>query len=147
MASPNIIIACNQCRTKNRIPLSRIHDNPICARCKASLSGIPFKPIDVDDSTFKQEVLEHTGTVLVDCWAPWCGPCRSIGPILEALASEFAGQIKIVKINMDQNPIISSKYAIQSIPTMLFFTNGKRIDSLIGAYPKKDIVNKIKSII
>ena len=147
MASQDIIIACKKCRTKNRIPRSRIHDHPICARCKASLSGIPFEPINVEDSTFKQEVLEHTGTVLVDCWAPWCGPCRSIGPILDALALEFAGQIKMVKINMDQNPITSSTYAIQSIPTMLFFKNGKRIDSLIGAHPKSDIVKKIKSIL
>lgn len=147
MSKNSIIIACSNCRTKNRIPVSRIKERPACARCQQSLSGIPYYPVNVTDSRFQKEVIEHKGPVLVDCWAPWCGPCRSIAPILDTLARDYAGQIKIVKINMDENQATSSKYSIQSIPTMLFFKNGQIRDSLIGAFPKKEIVKKIKSFI
>lgn len=147
MSEKSIIIACGNCRTKNRIPFSRIKENPVCARCKTSLAGIPYAPVNVTDNRFQKEVVQHKGPVLVDCWAPWCGPCRSIGPILDNLAKEYAGRIKIVKINMDKNQATASKYAIQSIPTMLFFKDGRIRDSLIGAFPKTEIVKKIKSFI
>ncbi|SLM28619.1 Thioredoxin [Desulfamplus magnetovallimortis] len=146
MTSENIIISCSNCRTKNRIPLSRIKEKPVCARCKSSLSNIPYHTVKVTDSTFQREVIEYKGAVLVDCWAPWCGPCRSIGPVLDELARQFAGQIKIVKINVDENQAIASKYSIQSIPTMLFFKNGRIRDSLMGAVPKNEIIKKIKSV-
>ncbi len=147
MSKESIIIACSSCKAKNRIPLARTGENPVCAKCKAPLSGIPFHTVNATDSDFEKKVLQHKGPVLVDCWAPWCGPCRSIGPILDDLAKDFAGQIKIVKINMDENPGISSKYSIMSIPTMLFFKDGQLKDSLTGALPKTEIVKRIKSFI
>lgn len=142
-----IIIACSNCKTKNRILLSRMGDRPICAKCKTSLAGIPYSTVNITDGMFQKEVIQHKGAVLVDCWAPWCGPCRSIGPMLEDLAREYAGQIKIVKINMDENPATGAQYYIQSIPTMLFFKYGKLVDTVTGALPKSAIIKKIESFL
>lgn len=147
MAEDKIIIACRSCKTKNRIPLEKIKDKPICAKCKESLAGIPYTPVTATDSTFHKEVTGFKGSVLVDCWAPWCGPCRSIAPMMEDLAREYAGSMKIVKINMDDNPETAAQYSIRSIPTMLLFKNGKLVDSIAGALPKSAIISKIEPLI
>jgi thioredoxin 2 len=96
-------------------------------------------PVEVTDRTFRDEVLSFRGPVLVDCWAPWCGPCRMVAPVLDQLASEYAGRVKIAKLNVDDNPKIASQYAIQSIPTMLLFKNGQQVNKLVGALPKNEI--------
>jgi len=147
MSEDKMIIACSSCKTKNRLLLSRINDRPICSKCRASLAGIPYFTVSVTDSMFHKEVIQHKGVVLVDCWAPWCGPCRSIGPVLEDIARDYAGQIKVVKINMDENQATAAQYSIRSIPTMLFFKHGKLVDTLTGALPKSEIINKIKSLL
>lgn len=105
------------------------------------------KPVDINDATFDSEVLSNPGPVLVDCWAPWCGPCRMVGPVLEQLSSEYAGRIKIAKLNVDDNPQIASRYAIRSIPTMLLFNRGEMINSMVGALPKEEIVRRIKPLL
>jgi len=96
-------------------------------------------PVEVTDRTFTDEVLSFRGPVLVDCWAPWCGPCRMVAPVLDQLAPEYAGRVKIAKLNVDENPMTSSQYAIQSIPTMLLFKNGQQVNKLVGALPKNEI--------
>jgi len=101
-------------------------------------------PIDVTDQTFNKEVLSHAGPVLVDCWAPWCGPCKIVAPVLEQLASEYAGRIKIAKLNVDENPATASQYRIQSIPTMLLFKNGNQVERLVGALPKQEIARHLE---
>jgi len=83
----------------------------------------------------------------VDCWAPWCGPCRMVAPIMDQLASEYAGRVKIAKLNTDDNPSTASLYGIQSIPTLLFFKNGKQVNKLVGALPKKEIERHLGSLI
>jgi thioredoxin 2 len=105
------------------------------------------RPVDVTDGSFEREVMDSSIPVLLDCWAPWCGPCRMVGPVLEQLAKEYAGRLKIAKLNVDENPATASRYGIQSIPTMLFFKNHARIDTLVGALPKNELERRIQALI
>ena len=104
-----------------------------------------LKPVIITDQTFEGEVIQATGQpVLVDCWAPWCGPCRMIGPILDQLAAESEGRYRIAKLNVDENPQTSARFQIASIPTMLIFKDGKLIDRLVGAQPKQAIAELLR---
>ncbi|MGV8970076.1 MAG: thioredoxin [Microbacteriaceae bacterium] len=94
---------------------------------------------DVTDATFAEEVLNSTETIMVDFWAEWCGPCRAVSPILDQIASEHAGKIKIVKLNVDDNPQTAMKYQITSIPAMKVFKGGEVVKTIIGAKPKPQI--------
>jgi len=146
----DMIIRCLSCGAKNRMPEDRLNDRPICGRCKAPLviadDTLHTPPLDVTDDNFTGEVLSVSGPVLVDCWAPWCGPCRTIAPIMEELAFKYAGAVKIAKLNVDENTMIASQYDIRSIPTMLFFKDGKVADKLIGAQPKEEIEKHLLSL-
>jgi thioredoxin 2 len=142
----NTVVRCERCGTKNRIPKNRIHQGPLCGKCRSPLK-FKSSPVDVSDQTFRQEVLSHPGSVLVDCWAPWCGPCRMVAPVLEQLASEYAGSVKIAKLNVDENPVTASQYGIQSIPTMLLFKNGNQVDKLVGALPKQQIERHLEAVL
>ena len=143
------VVPCNQCGTKNRIPAARMHDHPVCGRCRAPLptESSPARPVEVTDLNFKEEVLSFPGAVLVDCWAPWCGPCRMVAPIMDQLASQYAGRVKIAKLNTDDNPAIASQYGIQSIPTLLLFKNGRQVNKLVGALPKSEIERHLGGLI
>jgi len=145
----NIITACKQCGAKNRIPRARMHDNPVCGRCKAPLSvdTASGRPVDITDHTFTDEVLSHNGPVLVDCWAPWCGPCKMVAPVLEQLAQKYSGKVKITKLNVDENPHTASRYTIQSIPTMLLFKNGQKVDTLVGALPRAELEKHLQTLV
>ena len=149
MNSASTIVVCNHCGTKNRIPLQKLHDHPICGRCRSPLvvGNIPTHPVEITDRTFNEEVLSFPGPVLVDCWAPWCGPCRMVAPIMDQLASEYAGRVKIVKLNTDDNPATASQFGIQSIPTLLVFNNGRQVNRLVGALPKGEIEKHLFSLI
>ena len=102
--------------------------------------------LEIDDSTFDAEVLKSNKPVLIDFWAPWCGPCRAISPMVEQLAGEFGDKIKFVKCNVDDNPISPGKYGIRSIPTLMFFKDGNVVDQVIGIVAKsklEEVINKI----
>ncbi len=100
----------------------------------------------LNDSNFQKEVIESDLPCMVDFWAPWCGPCRMLAPVVEQVAKENAGKIKVCKLNIDENPKTASQYGIMSIPTLLFFKGGKVIEQIIGAVPKEKIDSKIRSI-
>ena len=102
-------------------------------------------PIQITDSNFEQEVEKSDIPVLIDFWAVWCGPCKMIAPIVEELAVEFEGKAKIGKVDVDNNPGISSKFGIRSIPTLLIFKGGKKVDEIVGAVPKPMILSKLKA--
>jgi thioredoxin 1 len=99
--------------------------------------------LELTDSNFEQEVLQADKPVLVDFWAEWCAPCRMVAPIVEQLASEYEGNLLVGKVNVDNNPQISMNYGIRSIPTLLIFKEGKAVDQIIGAVPKKTLVDKL----
>jgi thioredoxin len=98
---------------------------------------------DATTVTFESEVLKSTDPVLIDFWAPWCGPCRMVAPVVEEIAKEYDGKLKVMKLNTDENMDIAIKYNILSIPTLGFFRGGQMVDRIIGAVPKKVIVEKI----
>ena len=98
----------------------------------------------VTDATFKQEVLESSVPVLVDFWAPWCGPCRMVAPVVDEIATQYEGQVKVVKVNTDENPQVASQYGIRSIPTLMIFKGGQRVDMVVGAVPKTTLAGTLE---
>ena len=104
------------------------------------------KPMEVTDNTFEQEVLQAQQPVLVDFWAVWCGPCQAIAPIVEELAGDYEGKLKVMKLDVDNNPRTAVAYGVQSIPTLLVFKDGKPAERIVGAVPKKVIVDKLQTV-
>jgi thioredoxin 1 len=98
----------------------------------------------VTDASFKEQVLDSEVPVLVDFWAPWCGPCRMVAPVVDELAEQYEGQVKVVKLNTDENPQVASQYGIRSIPTLMIFKDGQRVDMVVGAVPKTTLANTLE---
>lgn len=148
------VVVCSRCGAKNRVEESRLATSEAkCGRCGERLPAIAAgasggqesKPITITDQTFQSEVLQARGRpVLVDCWAPWCGPCRMIAPVLDQLAAESQGRYRIAKLNVDDNPQTASQFKIASIPTLLIFRDGKLVDRLIGVQPKQAIAERLQ---
>lgn len=145
-----LIVACPHCHTRNRIPQNKLGHEAKCGKCGSRFTAtenIVSTPVKVTDSTFPQEVLESLIPVLVDFWAPWCGPCRMIAPVLEELSREYAGRIKIAKLNTDENQQTAAQFHIQGIPTLLFVKNGEVIDKVVGVTPKQELSRRIQQIL
>ncbi len=100
--------------------------------------------VQVTAASFKQEVLDSEVPVLVDFWAPWCGPCRMVAPVVDEIAQQYDGQVKVVKLNTDENPNVASQYGIRSIPTLMIFKGGQRVDMVVGAVPKTTLSNTLE---
>jgi thioredoxin 2 len=124
------IVTCSNCQTNNRVPVAST-GHPRCGKCKSPLPWV----VDAGDSDFDEIADQATLPVLVDVWAPWCGPCRMVTPVLEQLASEMAGQIKLVKVNADEAPRLSQRFEAQAIPTLLVMKNGQVVEKQVGAAP------------
>lgn len=105
------------------------------------------KYVTITKTNFDEEVLKHSDPVLVDFWAPWCGPCRAIAPVIEELAQAFEGRAKIAKVNVDDHPELAATYGVQGIPTMVLFRDGKAVDQIVGAVPKQVLIDKLNAAI
>ncbi|GGK32048.1 thiol reductase thioredoxin [Deinococcus malanensis] len=130
----NHVLQCPQCQAKNRVQAVPGGAVPVCARCGSALPWLH----DGTDATFAQDIQAGV-PVLVDFWAPWCGPCRVVGPVLEQIARERPGQVRIVKVNVDENPRAPSQFQVQGIPTMIIFRSGQPVDRVVGAAGKAAI--------
>ncbi len=142
------LMRCSYCGATNRVPQEKLEAGlePICGRCKKPLIARP-KPVAITDANFADEVERSPLPVLVDMWAPWCGPCRQVGPVVEQLALELAGRMRVAKLNVDESPVTAARFQIQSIPALLMFKGGREVDRLIGAHQKSEILRRVQRII
>jgi thioredoxin 2 len=142
----NPLIRCPNCGATNRVPLEKLQPalQPICGRCKNPLP-IDAKPVTVTDANFAAEVERSPLPVLLDLWAPWCGPCRMVAPVLEELAKEMAGRVRVAKLNVDENPSTATRFQVRSIPTLLVLKGGKEMERIVGVQPKAEIARRLES--
>lgn len=146
--SDSQLIRCSGCGATNRVPRDKIEQGlmPICGRCKQALRP-SNKPVIVTDASFAADVERSPVPVLLDMWAEWCGPCRIIAPVIEQLAGEMAGRVRVAKMNVDENPITSERFNVRSIPALLLLKGGREIDRMVGAQPKPEIVRRIERVL
>ena len=135
------VVACGSCGAKNRVPqVSSGH--PRCAKCHTDLPWV----VDADDEEFDRAV-DTRRLVLVGLWAPWCGPCRMVAPVLETMAREFAPRLKVVKVNVDESPQSASAYGVRGIPNLILFNGGEVKDQIVGAVAKQKLVDAITQVV
>jgi len=139
----DLYIKCTACGTVNRIHSDKLKSGPICGRCKETLPPPWTSPVHISDKTFDEEVIQSPLPVLVDFWAAWCAPCRSVAPVLDELARELAGKLKICKIDTDSNKATALKFKIDVIPSLLFFRGGLLLEQMKGAMSKDAILFRI----
>jgi thioredoxin 2 len=141
------LIRCPGCGADNRVPRDKIEGGltAICGRCKTPLPRAAA-PLTVTDASFSNDVERSPLPVLVDAWAAWCMPCRTIAPVIEELAAEMTGRVRVAKLNVDENPATASRFDLRSIPTLLIFKDGREIDRIVGVHPKAEIQRRLGQV-
>ncbi len=137
MTGSILVVRCERCGAENRMPSDKAHRQARCGRCGAPLAAEAGWSLTVTETSFESDVL--AAPVLVDFWAPWCGPCRALAPAIEALATAYAGRMRVAKVNVDDNPALAARYGIQGIPALVFFVGGRPVDRLVGLQPRAAI--------
>ena len=147
VASEALVVRCPACGVGNRVPRAKIDQGlvPVCGRCKTPLR-VDTKPIVVTDASFSADVERSPLPVVVDAWAAWCGPCRMIAPVIDELATEMAGRVRVVKLNVDDNPRTAARFDLRSIPTLLVLRGGREVDRLVGVQPKHEIARRLEKV-
>ncbi len=142
----SLIVHCDLCGADNRVPREKVEAGlqPICGSCKKPLQSTA-KPLDITDATFAAQVEKSTIPVLVDMWAPWCGPCKMIAPVLDQLAAEMAGKVRFTKLNVDQNPATADRFQVRGIPALILMDGGKEVDRIVGVQPKAEIKRRLET--
>ncbi len=141
------LFRCPSCHARNRISAANAGQTGKCGKCGGALNTADLflqQPLMITDANFDEKVLRAPLPVLVDCWAPWCGACKIVAPVISELSTEFKGVFRIGKLNVDANPVTAARFDTRSIPTLLIFDNGRLKDTLVGAMPKPHIVQKMK---
>ena len=142
------ILQCQSCGVKNRIPENKQHLQPKCGRCGHVLE--PFaggKVVELDDSSFDKIVGKSSLPVMVDFYSPSCGPCRTLAPVIEALARQYAGKVITAKYDTSRHQMAAARFQIKGVPTLIFFKQGKVVDQIVGAAPQADIVRRLNNLI
>ena len=147
MADPQLL-RCPSCGAMNRVPSEKLAQGlqPVCGRCKKPLVANSH-PVSITDASFPAEVEDSSVPVLVDMWAPWCGPCRMIAPVVDQLASELAGRVRVAKMNVDENPVTANRFNVRSIPSLLVFKGGREVDRIVGLQPKSEIQRRLMQFV
>jgi thioredoxin 2 len=146
MSAPGTV-QCGACGATNRIPPDQAHRRARCGRCRAPLGVEPAEPRVFTDASFEDDVLRSPLPVLLDYWAPWCGQCRALAPVIDALARAYVGRVRVAKLNVDENPALAARYSIQGIPTLLLFDGGQLRERLVGAQPHATLHARLESLL
>ncbi|MDA8079625.1 MAG: thioredoxin domain-containing protein [Nitrospiraceae bacterium] len=144
MAIDSVLLRCGSCKTANRVPTRRLPEHPRCGKC-GGVIDFPRSPVEVTERIFDHEVLDHPGYVLLFFWASWCAHCRGMFPVIEDLAREQAGIVKVGLINTEREPQLAGRFSIMSVPRLTLYRNGRVADDLDGAVSKPRLVAWIES--
>ena len=137
MSSDAVLIRCKSCRTLNNVPVEKLEQRPICGNCKTPLE-FPLAPVNATAATFDKEISDWPGLVLVEFWAKWCGYCRMIEPVVNDLAKWRAGQMKVVRVDVDAEPALASRFTVRATPTFILYRSERQLARMDGA-PKEKI--------
>lgn len=142
------IVTCPACGAANRVPLAARQPgkSAVCGRCRAPLTG-SARPMVATDASFAADVEGSPLPVLLDFWAPWCGPCHMLAPTIDQLAAELGGRVRVMKLNVDENPATAARFNARSIPTLLVLDRGREIDRMVGVRAKADIARRLDELL
>lgn len=138
MTANTVFLRCNNCRAINRVPLDKLMSSPRCGKCKTFLK-IPREPIEITETNFDYEVLAWPGVVLVEFWTPRCSHCLTISPVLEDIAHQRAGLLKVVKVNIENEPSLATRFNIRATPALMLYSNGEKLSEVTGALPRTQL--------